>query len=170
VKSDALRVHAPCASWRSVRPILMLAVLVLAPGLASDARAQGAQELLIRWDQRALAAGERAFVVNQRRTLPDRPARQRNPELSPNHLVVEAVTAAGVVVDRQYILDPRVVRSESGDDLGELSGQVLRRATADLLLVIPDDPSITTLRLLTPRWTGQQFALDLAGTIPLSVR
>jgi len=125
---------------------------------------------MIRWDQSPAAAGARTFVVNERRTLVERPARQRNPELSSNHLVVEAITAEGAVVDRQYVLDPRVVRSESGDELGELSGQVLRRTTADLLLVIPDDPSITALRLFTPRWTGREFALDPAGLIPLSSR
>jgi hypothetical protein len=94
--------------------------------------------------------------------------RQRDPQLSENHLLVRTVNAGGEIVDTQLILDPRVIRAEAPGPSGELKSETLHRASPDFLLTIPDEAAVRELRIYHPRWTGTSFALDLLGTIPLN--
>jgi hypothetical protein len=48
-----------------------------------------------------------------------------------------------------------------------LSGEVLHRAVAELLITLPDDPALTEIRLYHPRWTGTGFVLDPLGAFSL---
>jgi hypothetical protein len=159
-----------------------LVALILGVGLsAATANAQTVQEVRVRWDAyvdtapkiapqgRAIAPPQpsESFTVLERRRIPGKIPRQRNPELSSDHLVVEAMNGLGETVDKQLIRDPRVLRAEVPGRTGELGGRALRRADPEFLLALPDDPAITEVRVYQPRWTGSAYSLDLLGTIPL---
>jgi hypothetical protein len=48
-----------------------------------------------------------------------------------------------------------------------LRGEVLHRASTELQLLLPDDPTIAEVWLYLPRWTGTEFVLDPLGVVPL---
>lgn len=102
-------------------------------------------------------------VLSQMRTQGTLP-RQRNPELSPQHLVVVGLNAQGQETSRTIMLDPRILRAETAESSGQLtSSELLYRDDVTFSVTIPDDPSTITLRIYQPRWTGKEFALDLIG-------
>jgi hypothetical protein len=154
------------------------ALVVLGIGSNSEAAAQTVQQLRIRWgaaDARAAAAPaadarqpSSPFTVVDRRTIAGPLARQRDPQLSPDQLVVHAVNAAGDVLDSQLIRDPRLLRAEIAGPTGELSGRTLQRANPEFLLDIPDTAGLAQIRVYQPRWTGTAFELDLIGTIAVN--
>lgn len=162
-----------------MRPWTLLTVLVLGVSLSPAVEsAQTVQEVRVHWDAYVGGAPQgvrtprsaqpsESFTILERRRLPGKLPRQRNPELSSDQLMVVAVNALGETVDTQLILDPRVIRAETPGQTGEVSGQVLHRANPEFLLNLPDDSAITELRLYQPRWTGSAFTLDFLGTISL---
>ena len=157
--------------------IIATLIVILSTSLASEAVAQTAQQLRIRWDadvsgppevEPGGAPSSPLFTVLERRFITAGVARQRNPELSSYQLLVRALNARGVLIDSQLVPDPRIIRSESAGPTGELSGQVLHHAASELLLTIPNDPAIAEIRFYHPRWTGVAFALDLIGSVALN--
>lgn len=153
-------------------------VMALMLGVSTTgALAQTIQELRVGWDtlaaQSAPAGGPSAppppsaFTLLGRQSASGTLPRQRNPELSDGQIVVVAEDAQGQVLDWQIVADPRVLRSEGPGPTGELTGQILRQASTELMIAIPDDPAIVWLRLYHPRWTGTKFNLDPLGSIPL---
>jgi len=154
----------------------LLIILALGPQ-ASRAMAQTALEVRIRWDayvgapapqvQPRSAQPSSLFTLLERRHVPGAPPRHRNPELSPDQILVVAVDQQGQEIFWNLIPDPRVLRSEGPGPSGEMRGEVLHHATAEFLITLPDDPVIAELRLYHPRWTGTDFALDLLGTVPV---
>jgi hypothetical protein len=149
-------------------------LLVLVVGVASGANAQTVQELRVQWQAYVGTPPETApgrgiastvFTVLERRSISGTLARQRDPQLSSDQLVVRALNVRGEIIDTQLIPDPRVLRAEATGPTGELSGQVLHRATPEFLLTLPDNAAISELRVYHPRWTGTAFVLDLMGTI-----
>ncbi len=93
--------------------------------------------------------------------------RQREPELSPDKVVIIARDSSGKIRGWQVVADPRVIRSESPAPGGELSGRVLYRDRADFLFALPDDPGIERIDFYQPRWTGINFDLDIIGGVAL---
>lgn len=161
-----------------MRHWMVLMLLIVNPGApVSVAAAQAVQEVRVRWDAylgapapQVVPGTEQAsnlFTLLERRRVPGSFPRQRNPELSSNHIVVVAVDAHGLEIHRQLIADPRILRVERPGPTGELRGIVLHHAKTELLITLPDDPAITELWLYHPRWTGRTFILDLLGTIAL---
>lgn len=154
----------------------LLMILGLGPP-ASVVTAQTVREVRVRWEPYIGAPAPQVapgteqpsslFTLLERRRVPGSLPRQRNPELSSEQIVVVAVDAQGLEIDRQLIPDPRVLRGEGPGPSGELSGVVLHHAKTELLITLPDDPAITELRLYHPRWTGTAFVLDLLGIILL---
>jgi hypothetical protein len=135
------------------------------------------QEVRIRWDaypasSKALVRPEtqqpsNVFTLLERQPLAGSLPRQRNPQLSPDHIVIIAVNAHGQETYRYTIPDPRIVRGEFTGPTGELRGEVLHRASTELRILLPDDPTITEVRLYLPRWTGTEFILDPLGVVAL---
>jgi hypothetical protein len=135
--------------------------------LASPVAAQS-QQLRVLWNASPdLGAATPAFAVIERRALTTGPARQRNPELSSDQVVVRTYDAGGRLVHTQLVPDPRVVRAEVAQPDGALSGERLNRTATELLLTVPDSPPPREIRLFHPRWTGTAFALEPLGVIPL---
>lgn len=98
------------------------------------------------------------------------PPRQRNPQLSRDHLVIIGVDADGVEIARVTTPDPTLVRAETVDEEGRISSRRLFRDSVDFSVVLPDDPKIVKLEIRRPRWTGSEFVLDLVGTDALRRR
>ena len=119
---------------------------------------------------RATSGSERstnALSVLERRRVDASVRRERNPELSANHIVVAAADAAGRELFRRIILDPRLLRAEVLDASGQLRTDTLHYATVDFSVALPADPAIAGLVLYEPRWTGQAWRLDPIARIPL---
>jgi hypothetical protein len=110
------------------------------------------------------AAARRGQVV----TLPpgaERPlgvplARERAPQLASDRVVVVAVDSAGGPIDWRIVADPRVVRAESSDAAGLLSGTDLTYLEAELRVAIAESADTRELRIYKPRWTGDSWVLD----------
>lgn len=106
-------------------------------------------------------------VLSQKRLQGEVP-RQRNTELSLQHLVVVGLNAQGQETSQTVILDPRILRAETSELSGQLTGSgLLYRKNVVFSVVIPDDPSVIALRIHQPRWTGTEFALDSIGEASL---
>jgi len=149
-------------------------------GLYQVASAQGAavQELWVEWHAHVGAPAPEVpsqrtqpstsiFNLRERRRVSGTLPKHRNPQLSEDHVVVEALDAQGSLIHSQVIPDPRVLRAELAGPNGELHGQILHHAATELLITLPDNPAITELRVYDPRWNGNTFLLDLLGTINL---
>jgi hypothetical protein len=162
---------------RTTRRSSSLAFVSLILTLVTAANAQMIQEVRIGWiasveSQAPGVAGARRqtpdrFTLLERQTSPGLIARQRNPELSSDQVLVIAVDSVGNEINRQLVADPRVVRTEFPDPAGRLKHESLHRTRTELVITLPDDPAIAEIRLYHPRWTGHTFALDLLGTVPL---
>jgi len=149
------------------------------PALSALAPDAGpATEVIIRWTvsgpatvSSLMAARDvtsSRFDLVQRRTVSFSPVRERDPQLSPDDLVVIAVDAQGRELGWQRLKDPRLIRSEQPDDSGMLHGQVFYRAEADLIVWIPDRAAPAELRIYAPDWNGQEYVLRGLGSVPFS--
>jgi hypothetical protein len=106
------------------------------------------------------------FQVTTRRLVSGAPARQRDPQLSEDDLVIVAVSPQGTDLGWQVVKDPSFVRAETPTASGELQHQTLRRPEASFIVTLPEQGSgIAELRLLKPRWTGTAFVLDPIGSV-----
>lgn len=141
------RPRCPLWHWN----VLLLVILSIA-GLASVATAQTVQEVRVQWDvyigapAAQMVPGQEIpsnlFTVLDRRRVFGSLPRQRNPELSSDQMVVVAVGAQGEEIDWQLIQDPRVLRAELPGPTGEMRGEILHHAKTELLITLPDDPTI----------------------------
>jgi len=141
------------------------------------AAAASTEELTVRWtpypDANASvvapagAVPSDTFALLERRNVPGALPRQRNPQLSSTQIVAIAVDGSGRELDWQLVPDPRVIRAESAGADGRLSGQVLHRPDARLLLTLPANSPATTIRIYEPSWTGTEFLLRYVGAIAL---
>jgi len=167
--------------WRHKYACLYLIGLALLLGqltLPPLAAGQTIQEVRVQWSASPPvppgAPGERRaqstlelFSIVSRQTMRGRLARQREPELSSDKVVVIARDSGGKILDLQVVADARIVRAEAPGPGGELSGKVLYRDRADFLFALPDDPGISRIDFYQPRWTASGFELDLIGGVPL---
>ena len=101
--------------------------------------------------------------VLDNKVIAGRAPRQRNPQLSADHLVLVGVDSLGNEIARVSILDPSLIRAESADQQGRITSTRLYRDSVDFSVVLPDDPRITSIKIYRPRWTGSQFLLDPVG-------
>lgn len=156
---------------------LLSAVGVSVEGPALPAEAQTFHEVRIRWDAADASSRDQAPTEKEpssrvltavERRKRNRPLpRQRSLELSTNQLLVVAVNGQRQLRWWSLIPDPRILRAESPDAGGQLSGKVLHHSKAEFIVAFPDDETIIELRLYHPHWTGSEFTLEPLGTIPL---
>jgi hypothetical protein len=92
------------------------------------------------------------------------------PELSPFHLLLVSVDAAGARVTWSLVLDPRRVRAEFPGADGVREGTELLREVTELQFVIPDDPRITAVHVYEPSWTGSSYVLRPLGICEVAAR
>ena len=143
---------------------------VAGPG-GAPAQEPGALRILLhfRSPADALAAGDSGAAVElvESQPISGRAPLQRDPQLSPHHLVVVALDAEDRELSRTVIADPRFVRGETAEPSGELVSEELVLVEATGPLVVPDDPRMRRLRIFQPVWTGEIFVLNPMGTIDL---
>jgi hypothetical protein len=89
---------------------------------------------------------------------------ERDPELTPDSLVVVAVDVAGSTLDWQIVHDPRVIRAESPGADGLLSGRTFTSETAEVRAVLNGGDQTTELRVFKPRWNGSDWLLEPIAT------
>lgn len=158
---------------RHNRILLAFMMFSIAGTVAWGQSTQTVQQLRVQWITPVAGVapppGQRANPLRllDRRSVAGSLPRQRNPQMSADQLVVQAVDARGVVVDSHLIPDPRLVRAEFPGPAGELSGEVLHRVDPDFLITLPNSPNLVELRLFQPRWTGTEFVLEPIGSIDL---
>jgi hypothetical protein len=115
---------------------------------------RGVLELRIPLSPVSAPSSSRALRIVSQRALPGALRRDRRPVLSADHLLAVVVDAQGHELDWRIAADPRVVRVESADGEGRLSGTTISRPDAALVLRIPDLPGAATVRIyqadLTP--------------------
>ena len=89
--------------------------------------------------------------------------RQRAFELSPTQILIVFADEQKQVLWWDLQPDPRIFRAETSDESGNLSGKILYRSNADMLITFPDDKKITELFLYSPDWDGKNYNLELIG-------
>ncbi|MGI8641218.1 MAG: hypothetical protein ACR2MG_14880 [Pyrinomonadaceae bacterium] len=92
-------------------------------------------------------------------------ARQRSLELSPTQVLVVMVNQNNQVLWWDLMSDPRLLRAETADANGLISGKTLYSTNAELLVSYPADETITELRFYHPDWDGQSYSLKLIGNL-----
>ena len=132
------------------------------------------RELKIRWTdstktndlkpEAQLKAPTASIVEDNKRsgTLP----RQRSLELSQTQIFIAAVDASNKLRWWSTMPDPRVVRSETPTANGELRRQDFYASDVTLIVALPDDPEIATLRIYHPVWNGTEFDLQPLSIVP----
>jgi len=118
-------------------------------------------------DLAAMEPAQNTLSVLSQRQTPAALSRHRNPELSAQDLVVISLNAQGAETSRTVIRDPRLVRAESAEPSGRLTGSTLLYRKEVIFSVIVADPNAFAVRLYKPRWTGTQYVLDLIGETEL---
>lgn len=93
--------------------------------------------------------------------------RERDPQLAADRLVVVAVDAAGTSIDWRIVPDPRIVRAETPDATGLLSGTVLMYPDVELRVALTASPDTRELRVYQPRWTGEAWVLEPIAVSPV---
>jgi hypothetical protein len=163
---------------------LMAAVGVSVDGVPAPPDGSGHREVRVVWeaDPAAKAAvsrvethtlearrdsfGHTLRVAGVRRLAGSLP-RHRSPELSQDKLMVAAVGAGGKLRWWTLMDDPRLLRAEAPGPDGVLSGQIFYRAEPEFVVNVPEDGGTTELRLYHPRWTGEEFVLDIINTVSI---
>jgi hypothetical protein len=130
------------------------------------------RELRVQWTApRADAARTRATVGTFRLLGQARfagaPRRERQPEPSANDLVIVVQDSTGRDLDWRIIPNPRLIRAETPDQNGVLSGRVIEREEVELLVYIPDVAGADRIQIFSPVWNGKDFTLEPLGQLTI---
>ena len=113
------------------------------------------------------APTERVTVLERRRIFGQVP-RQRNVELSSQHLVVIGLDENGREIAQIVVADPRLIRAEIFDSSGKIvSNKYIYQEHAEFSLIFPEDPLLRMLNFYQPNWTGTKFVLEFVGETQL---
>lgn len=135
------------------------------------------REVRLRWDAYLNApemveadtenyAKGRGLIITGRRKMKGTLPLPRSVELARDQILVAAINGQGQLRWWSLVADPRVLRAESPDERGQLSGQVLHRSRPEFIVNIPDDAEIKALHFYQTRWTGSEFVLEPLASIP----
>jgi len=160
-----------CATAQTLpnaRPFSSLKATVAQANTGSEAR-----ELRIQWTiPRAQTAGTRtrspgSFTLLGQARFTGAPRRERQPEPSANDLVVVVQDSEGRDLDWRIVPNPRLIRLETPDQDGRLSGRTIERDEVEMLLYIPDIPGADRLQIFSPVWNGKDYTLDPLGQLTI---
>lgn len=130
-----------------------------------QADAAQSRELRIQWVTAADPSGKSAQPVStltllQQKVAPGGVRRERQPEISPNHLVIVAEDAAGRELDWRLVQNPRITRAEVPGPDGTLSGRTVEHGSVELMVTIPDVPGLDRIQIYRPVWNGREYNLE----------
>jgi hypothetical protein len=108
------------------------------------------------------------FLIEDRRTIDDSPARERAPRIGPDDLVLVAVNDQDQEIAWHHLTDPRLVRGEHTGTAGVLEGRSFHRTETQFIIRIPASPNITTIRVYDVESSGSDLQLRGLGTIAVS--
>jgi len=162
------------------------AALAAVRQLASSGAAASSTELTIRWTsgtetgatvgagaapvREAQLSPVQTFSLVASRSVSAPVVRERDPQLSSDHLVIFAVDAADTELGWQLVKDPRIIRAEEPTATGVLTGQVLYRPSAEFPVSLPEGLRVAALRIYQARWTGDRFDLVSLGSVSVPAR
>ena len=152
----------------SARPFSSLKASVAQANNGNESR-----ELRIQWTvPRAQAAGARtrspgSFTLLGQTRFSGAPRRERQPEPSANDLVVIVQDSDGRDLDWRIVPNPRLLRLETPDQDGRLSGRTIERDEVEMLLYIPDLPGADRIQIFSPVWNGKDYTLDPLGQLTI---
>ncbi len=106
-------------------------------------------------------------TITKQRPIAGPLPRARHSKLISNQLVIVAADSQGTEITRVRVRDPRQIRSEFPDLVGQLKSQTLYRDHVELSIVLPNNPNIGQIRIYQPKWTGSDFMLQLIGDVIL---
>jgi hypothetical protein len=111
----------------------------------------------------------RVMKIVERREGKGALGRLRGLDLSSESLLYIAVDASQRLRHWYVVADPRVVTTEvpPGPGIAGQARRVFHRSRAEFYVGVPDDPRITELRFYHPRWTGEEYVLELSGVLAL---
>lgn len=115
---------------------------------------------------RVRPATHQVFVIESR-VLRGAIPRERNPQLSEDHIVIFALDAQGRELAKVAMIDPRLVRAEYEDPSGKLVKQILYRRSAEFTVSLPHLPQLKSLKIYQANWTGSEITLELIGETEL---
>jgi hypothetical protein len=111
------------------------------------------------------------IFLKQKKTFDKAIARQRSLEFSPTQIFIVALDKNQRVLWWTLENDPRILRLETADEQGRFSNpNVVYLNEADLLFSIPADEEIIETRFYHPVWNGEEYSLEIIGTLDLSKR
>lgn len=114
------------------------------------------------------APAQRAKILQKKRVVSKVP-RQRNPQLTSQHLVIIGYDEKNREIARVMIPDPRLIRMEEIDDSGRfISKRIIYEDTAEFSLLFPENPQLRTMKFYHPNWTGEKYILNLIGETPIT--
>ena len=143
--------------------------LGLRVGSGLDVTAEGRyQELRVNIESDRTVNGISSVVtIAARRVSDGHLAHHRSAELSPDELLVVAIDSAHEVRWFSTVSDPRVMRAESPDEAGRLSGSLVMVPHSTALLMVPYHPEIVSVGLYHRSTSGDQSKIELVGSVNL---
>lgn len=142
------------------------------------ARVNRSQTILVRLESSNPSISEKPFAteLHQEGELSlleikpnqGRLSRQRSFEPSQNEVLIVMVDRNNQVLWWDSVPDPRLLRAESADAAGNISGQTFYLKSAVMPVSYPADERITELRFYHPSWDGESYSLQSIGNLSLA--
>jgi hypothetical protein len=95
-----------------------------------------------------------------------RQARRRHIEYSEDQIIVVGLAADSTELTRTVMIDPRLIRAEALFGENDLASGKLYRPSVEFSVSI-DNPAVASMRILLPRWDGNEWHFDVIAETPL---
>jgi hypothetical protein len=112
-------------------------------------------------------AVRRTLELTAQRRIMGRLRRERNPQLSDQSLVLIVRDADGRNLSWHIAPNPWIVRAETPDPTGRLTGRILDQREQAASFTVPDIQGARRVTLYQPRWSDGQYVLDAIGDVML---
>ena len=173
----------PVMSPREISNLNRMTSLLASDNITVDetvllpSRANRAQSILVRWESADASSSEKPFTTETDRESSlsllevksngGGLSRQRSFEPSSNEVLILMLNQNNEMLWWDSIPDPRIVRAESADAAGNISGQTFYLKSAVMPVSYPADERITELRFYHPAWNGETYSLQSIGNLSL---
>lgn len=169
---------------REISNLNHLTSLLSINGISTDetvllpVRVNQSRTILVRWESVDMSSSEKQFTTEiaqegllsllKTKSNQGSLTRQRSFELSPNQVLVVMINKNNQMLWWDLKPDPRLLRSESADAAGNISGKTLYLTSAEMPVSYPSDERIAELRFYHPSWDGQSYSLKSIGNLFLA--
>ncbi len=112
-----------------------------------------------------IAHAELRVLATEKSSRPSRP--RRHIEYSTDQIVIIALAANGEEKSRAVMTDPRLIRGEIFTEGSGWETVITYRRSVDFTVSLPDDPAISRVDVMKPRWTGSDWQFDLLAEVAI---